>query len=280
MSPQKPSVRAGSASHVGRARSSCPSACGIGQVAGEQVEQGRDVGGALDAGVPAQGHDAAARPADVAQQQLQDRPRCGCTARRRCAASSRPRRRQPVVRSRPGVRRSPASPPARNSSGGMPQTSSHHLRGVAGEVPLAGSGRRTAGAAASRPGPGRAPRLRRAARLAAAARRTAARVVAPGSGSRRSPVAAAADSSRPRTARSRCRRCRSRGSKPENSPSRSSVSGSPRVEQRGRRWCSRTHVVAEVPLVAQDVVDDAAEEGDVATRPAAARAGRPPRWCG
>ena len=42
-------------------------------VAGQQVEQRRDVGGALDRGVPAQRQDAAARAADVAQQQLQDR---------------------------------------------------------------------------------------------------------------------------------------------------------------------------------------------------------------
>jgi hypothetical protein len=48
---------------------------GHGQVTGEQVEQRWDVGGALDAGVAAQGHDAAARATDVAQQQLQNR--CG-----------------------------------------------------------------------------------------------------------------------------------------------------------------------------------------------------------
>ncbi len=41
-------------------------------VAGEQVEQGRDVRGPLDGGVPAQGQDASAGPADVAEQGLQD----------------------------------------------------------------------------------------------------------------------------------------------------------------------------------------------------------------
>ncbi len=41
----------------------------------EDVEQGRDVGGPLDARVPAQGEDAAAGPADVAEQGLQDRGR-------------------------------------------------------------------------------------------------------------------------------------------------------------------------------------------------------------
>ena len=43
-----------------------------GQVAGEQVVEGGDVGRALDGGVAAQGHDAAAGPAHVAQQQLDD----------------------------------------------------------------------------------------------------------------------------------------------------------------------------------------------------------------
>ena len=43
------------------------------QVAGQQVEQGGDVGRALDGRVAAQGQDAAARAAHVAQQGLQDR---------------------------------------------------------------------------------------------------------------------------------------------------------------------------------------------------------------
>ncbi len=45
------------------------------QIAGQQVEQRGDVGGALDGGVAAQRHDAAARAPDVAHQQLQNR--CG-----------------------------------------------------------------------------------------------------------------------------------------------------------------------------------------------------------
>ena len=44
------------------------------QVAGQQVEQRGDVGAALDAGVAAQGEDPAAGAADVAQQELHDRP--------------------------------------------------------------------------------------------------------------------------------------------------------------------------------------------------------------
>ena len=43
------------------------------QVAGQQVEQRRDVGRALDARVPAQRHDPAAGTAHVAEQQLDDR---------------------------------------------------------------------------------------------------------------------------------------------------------------------------------------------------------------
>src|SRR5699024_2949642 len=45
------------------------------EVAGQQVEEGGDVGGALDARVPAQRHDPAAGAPDVAEQQLDDRPR-------------------------------------------------------------------------------------------------------------------------------------------------------------------------------------------------------------
>ena len=43
-----------------------------GQVSGQQVEQGGDVGGALDRGVSAQRENAAPGPADVAEQQLED----------------------------------------------------------------------------------------------------------------------------------------------------------------------------------------------------------------
>ena len=45
---------------------------GHGQVTRQRVVEGRDVGRSLDGGVPAQGHDAAAGPAHVAQQRLQD----------------------------------------------------------------------------------------------------------------------------------------------------------------------------------------------------------------
>ena len=45
---------------------------GHGQVAGQEVVEGGDVGGALDAGVAPEGEDAAARAADVAQEELDD----------------------------------------------------------------------------------------------------------------------------------------------------------------------------------------------------------------
>ena len=50
-----------------------PVGVGHREVAGQDVVQRRDVGRALDGGVPAQGHDPAAGPADVAEQQLDDR---------------------------------------------------------------------------------------------------------------------------------------------------------------------------------------------------------------
>ena len=49
------------------------SGAGHRQVAGQQVEQGRDVGRSLDRRVPAQGHDSAARATHIAQQELEDR---------------------------------------------------------------------------------------------------------------------------------------------------------------------------------------------------------------
>ena len=104
------------------------------QVAGQDVVQRRDVGRALDRGVAAQRQDPAARPADVAEQQLQDRrgandlhafgvlrPSHGVTDR----GGLRPARRRG---------RTPR-PPSRNSLRGTPQTLDHFGR-VAREVPL------------------------------------------------------------------------------------------------------------------------------------------------
>ena len=59
---------------VGIQRVMGPVGRGLGQIAGQDVIQGRDVGRALDAGMASHGHDAAARPADVAEQELQDAP--------------------------------------------------------------------------------------------------------------------------------------------------------------------------------------------------------------
>ena len=104
------------------------------QVAGQQVEQRRDVRRALDAGVPAQGEHAAARPADVAQQQLDDRTgadvlRADAVLRPSDAVDQRRgalpvRVRRPRLADRPELLRRRAA------------DALDHLRGVAGEVPL------------------------------------------------------------------------------------------------------------------------------------------------
>ena len=104
-------------------------------VAGQDVEQRRDVGRALDAGVAAQGQDPAARAADVAEQQLQDRRRRGCSARRRCGGSSRPRSR--TRWSAPARCCGSAPPrPLEELRGADPADLLHHLRGVPREVAL------------------------------------------------------------------------------------------------------------------------------------------------
>ncbi len=103
-------------------------------VARQEVEQRRDVGRALDAGVPAQREDATAGPADVAEQGLQDRggadvlhadavvgPADGVTECRRALAPA-------VAGDRVGDLRELRRLDAADVL--------HHLRGVAGEVPL------------------------------------------------------------------------------------------------------------------------------------------------
>ena len=103
-------------------------------VARQDVEQGRDVGRALDRRVPAQRQDAAAGPTDVAEQGLQDRggaddlradavvgPADGVAERRRALASA-------VAGERVGDLREVGRRDAADLL--------HHLGGVAGEVPL------------------------------------------------------------------------------------------------------------------------------------------------
>ena len=104
------------------------------QVAREQVEQGRDVGRPLDAGVTAQGQDAAAGTAHVAQQQLDDGRAADVLHAHR------------VVR--PADRVDPARGPVAPAVGGHRLThleerlrwhaagGLHHLGRVAGVVPL------------------------------------------------------------------------------------------------------------------------------------------------
>ena len=125
-------------------------------VARQDVVERRDVGRALDGRVAAQREDAAARAADVAEQQLDDRRGADVSARRRCAASSRPRSRSAEVRSRPEFSHS-ASATCRNARAGTPQISLDQLRRVAREVALAGSGRRSAGARGRGPCSGGSP---------------------------------------------------------------------------------------------------------------------------
>ena len=69
------------------------SADGARHVAVDRVVERRHVGRALDRRVAAQRHDAAARPADVAEQQLEQRAAADDLRRRWCAASTPPRRR-------------------------------------------------------------------------------------------------------------------------------------------------------------------------------------------
>ena len=105
------------------------------QVAGQDVEERRDVGRALDRRVAAQGEDAAAGAADVAEQQLDDRggadvlhahrvlgPADGVARGRSCARG-------------PSSRTAPRTPRG-TARCETPHVSLDELGGVAGEVPL------------------------------------------------------------------------------------------------------------------------------------------------
>ena len=105
------------------------------QVAGQDVEQRRDVGRPLDAGVPAQGHDAATGTADVAQQQLQDRGGADdLGAHAVVGPADRVAERGGALAA--AVARSARRRPRANCSGRDAADLLHHLGGVAGEVPL------------------------------------------------------------------------------------------------------------------------------------------------
>ena len=202
--------------------------CGVRhrQVAGQQVVERRDVGRALDRRVAAQRHDAAAGPADVAEQQLQDRRRADVSARRRCAASSRRRSRTPSC-ARGRSCRTASRRPRGTAVGAAAADVARPSRACSARSGAAGSGRRSAGAAASVVAsaarrssmPPRRRGARRLRRRARAGRR------------RRAPR-------RPRTASSSGRSSCRRGSKPEKRPSRSSVS-----------WKSSSTIVARVRVV-------------------------------
>ena len=103
------------------------------QVAGQQVEQRRDVGAALDAGVPAQGQDAAAgRPMLPSSSWMIS---AGTDVlRRRCAGSSpRCRQRAGAV---PAGRAGPNRADGQELLPGRAADVLDELRGVAGEVPF------------------------------------------------------------------------------------------------------------------------------------------------
>ena len=201
------------------------------EVAGEDVVERRDVGRALDRRVPAQRHDPAARPADVAEQELDDRggadeldadrvlrPADGVDERARALAARSSRRapRRPRGTPRPCSRTRRRRAPACSARSGA-----------------SGSGRRSAGAAASRP-----PRAARRARARRRGRRgrTARPSRAPLKPSSRSPAAPC--TSMP----SYCQVVTSylpfSGSQPEKSPSLSSVSENSLVDDHAARSCS------------------------------------------
>ena len=152
------------------------------QVAGQQVEQGGDVGAALDAGVPAQGEDAAAGAPDVAQQQLHDRP--GADVLRAHAvlgpAHAVDQRGGALAAGvgRPGVAHRAELRPA------TPRRPPRRTPACSARSAVSGSGRRSRGAAGS----GRSPRPRRLDRRAA----RAVRVGLPPEGASRRRVASSA----------------------------------------------------------------------------------------
>ena len=118
------------------------------QVAGQQVVERRDVGRALDRRVAAQREDAAARPADVAEQQLQDRAGADHLHAGRVL--------RPADRVADG-RRAVAARVADQRLGDLQELlawacrrSARPSRACSASNASAGSGRRSAGAAASR----------------------------------------------------------------------------------------------------------------------------------
>ena len=222
------------------------------QIAGQDVEERRDVGRALDRRVPAQRQDAAARAADVAEQQLDDRggadvlhadrvlrPADRVAERRRALAAR-------VVAQRLGHLEELL---ARDAADLL-----DHLRRVAGEVALEDL-EDAARVLQRRVLVGRlAVRELAAVRAVRLLARVAAARVAGGG----------AATSMPSYCHVRRRRsCPFSASKPLNRPSRSSVSRKSSATIAGRVRVVHD-VLAELALVLEDVVDERAEEGDVA----------------
>ena len=204
----------------------------------------------------AERHDPAARAAHVPEQELDDRrgadhldadrvlrPADRVDERRR---PSRPELSQSVSRRRGTPRRCSRTPRRRTPA-------------CSARSGASGSGTRSAGAAASRPRP-------------AARRASSPPPCPPWPDCSPCDRAAWKPSSRcpprrarpcPRTARSSTSYLPFSGSQPEKRPSLSSVSGNSLVDDH-RRVRVAHDVLVELALVLEDVVDDAAEEGDVA----------------
>ena len=196
------------------------------QVARQDVVERRDVGRALDRRVAAQGHDAAARPADVAQQQLDDRggadvlhphrvlgPPDGVAERARALAARVVAQRLAHLEELSRARR---------------RTSARRTRACSGRSAGEAAGRRSAGAAASRrSAAARPPRARRRGRRGPPVRW--------GRRSRAAPTPPPLPC--PRTARTRGRRCASRDPSQRRARRDPRCRGSPR-RRSSPRWCS------------------------------------------
>ena len=197
-------------------------------------------------------------PADVAEQQLEDRRGADVLDADGVLRPADRVDRSRAVRSRPGV----GAQRLGDREELAPRCSRRPrrpARACSARSAASGSGRRSAGAAAS--GPPRAARRARAPRRAppCAAARPAS------SPCSRSPAAAVRLHAL-RTARSRVVLAASRLPAREEAVEILGVA-EVLVDDHAARSCSCTTYSSEPPLVLEDVVDDPAEEGDVASRP-------------
>ena len=184
-----------------------------------------------------------------------------------CAGSSPRRTRSAVVRSRPVFSVTASRDLLGSRPAEMPHASADHLGGVARVVPLEDledAARVLQRLVAHDPG----VLQRRAARAVLVAGRALGLAVSVLVGGSWAADRARSTRRRPRWRRpsSSGRSCRAPRSKPENSPSRSSVSRNSSLTSR-RRVRVGDDVLLEVQLVAEDVVDQRAEERRCRCRP-------------